>query len=43
LRNSIPGTRFSMDTKAFQYSADYLFSTQQIDKNFDTSKVLQLR
>lgn len=43
LRNSISGTRFSMDAKAFQYSADYLYSTQQIDKNFDTSKVLQLR
>jgi len=43
LRNSISGTKFSLDTKAFQYSADYLSSTQQIDKVFDTSKIVQLR
>lgn len=43
LRNSISGTKFSMDTKAFQAVADYLHSTQQIDRVVDTSKILQLR
>ena len=43
LRNSISGVRFSLDTKALQHAADYLHNTQQIDKKFDTSKVLQLR
>ena len=43
LRNSISGVRFSLDTKALQHAADYLHNTKQIDKNFDTSKVLQLR
>ncbi|TDM09026.1 MAG: ABC transporter substrate-binding protein [Ideonella sp. MAG2] len=43
LRNSINSARFSLDTKAFQHAADYLHSTGQIDKVFDTSKLLQLR
>jgi hypothetical protein len=43
LRNSISGTKFSMDTKAFQAAADYLHTTQQIDRVVDTSKILQLR
>jgi hypothetical protein len=43
LRNSISGTKFSMDAKAFQAVADYLHSTQQIDRLVDTSKILQLR
>lgn len=43
LRNSISGVRFSLDSKALQHAADYLHNTQQIDKKFDTSKVLQLR
>jgi len=43
LRNSIGGARFSLDAKALQASADYLSNTQQIDKTFDTSKILQLR
>jgi NitT/TauT family transport system substrate-binding protein len=43
LRNSISGTKFSLDTKAFQAVADYLHATGQIDKVVDTSKILQLR
>jgi NitT/TauT family transport system substrate-binding protein len=43
LRNSIGGARFALDAKALQASADYLSNTQQIDKTFDTSKILQLR
>ena len=43
LRNSIGGSRFALDAKALQASADYLSNTQQIDKTFDTSKILQLR
>ena len=37
------GARFSLDAKALQHAADYLHNTQQIDKKFDTSKILQLR
>ena len=43
LRNSISGAKFSLDAKALQHAADYLHNTQQIDKKFDTSKILQLR
>lgn len=43
LRNSISGVRFALDPKALQHAADYLHNTQQIDKKFDTSKILQLR
>lgn len=43
LRSSIGGARFTLDAKALQASADYLSNTQQIDKTFDTSKILQLR
>lgn len=43
LRNSISGVRFALEPKALQHAADYLHNTQQIDKKFDTSKILQLR
>ncbi len=43
LRNSIGGSKFSLDPKALQHAADYLFNTKQIDKSFDTSKILGLR
>ncbi|OYU32687.1 MAG: myristoyl transferase [Comamonadaceae bacterium PBBC2] len=43
LRNSIGGSRFSLDPKALQAAADYLHRTAQIDKSVDTSKLLQLR
>lgn len=43
LRNSISGSRFALDPKALQHAADYLLTTKQIDKSFDTSKILQLR
>ncbi len=43
LRNSIGTARFTLDTKSLQHAADYLHHTKQIDKSFDTSKILQLR
>lgn len=43
LRNSISSVRFALDTQSLQHAADYLHNTQQIDKSFDTSKILQLR
>ncbi|CAN1537528.1 ABC transporter substrate-binding protein [Limnohabitans sp. B9-3] len=43
LRNAITSSGFSLDPKALQAAADYLQKTAQIDKTFDTSKLLQLR
>lgn len=43
LRNSVGGSRFTLDPKALQAAADYLHRTGQMDKTMDTSKLLQLR
>ncbi|MGJ7524035.1 ABC transporter substrate-binding protein [Variovorax sp. LT1P1] len=43
LRNTLPGYKFGLNPKAFQYSAEYMHRTGQIDKVIDTSKLLLIR
>ncbi len=43
LRFAITSAGFTLDPKALQAAADYLYKTAQIDKTVDTAKLLQLR
>ncbi len=42
-KTSRPFYRFSIDAKAVQAAADYLLATKQIEKAFDTSRLMHVR
>ena len=43
LKTSIGAYRFGVDPKSVQAAADYLVATKQLDKPFDTSKLLAIK